>query len=76
MNGYEFDMNGYESAFSPCRFSPWCSTTFHQSRAQEFTTKLDGKVDNVAWKEVCPGPAIFEVVTIFGNQKTDHLEDW
>jgi hypothetical protein len=31
---------------------------------------LDGKVDNVAWKEVFWGlPSHFEVVTIFGNQK-------
>ena len=31
---------------------------------------MDGKVDNVAWKEVFWGlPSHFEVVTIFGNQK-------
>ena len=43
-----------------------------QSRSQEFTTKLDGKVDNVAWKEVSRACRHH----FWHPKKTDQPEDW
>ena len=87
IHGYEFDpwmdMNQhFQPVDFPHDFPPLF--TFHQSRSQEFTTKLDGKVDNVAWKEVSRACHHCHRIwksspfssPFLATQKTDQPEDW
>ena len=50
---------------------PSLQTTVSGVRSKEFNTKLDGKVDNVAWKEAAHHPCHF--VCRHGDRQTGKL---